>query len=352
MIRNVAGKFWWLLPVSILIASVSFAGYLLRPDSAGSVELVDCAIEAPDDYTCWQRRLQDMVETQSPKAALDDARKYYNTVPLISGNCHQFAHEIGRAAGNKYTDVAEAYRHGDDFCASGYYHGVLEAVAQRVGPDRLMGMVNEICLTFKNEEPYSLTHYNCAHGLGHGMMAVVHGELFDAMEGCDNYTDSWERESCHSGVFMENIISKNNPNHTTTYLRDDEPLYPCTDVETQYKQACYINQTSHALTVVGGDFNRVFELCLEVEEPFDATCLQSLGRDASGNSTHIMESAAALCEQGPTAFAQEHCFIGAAKDFIYHFQTLDDGLNLCRAATVAAVRESCLREAEFFHSTL
>jgi hypothetical protein len=37
-------------------------------------------------------------------------------------------HVIGRTALDKYKTIADTYAHGDQFCWSGYYHGVMEEV--------------------------------------------------------------------------------------------------------------------------------------------------------------------------------------------------------------------------------
>src|SRR5206468_2613061 len=125
-------------------------------------------------------------------------------------------------------------------------------------------------------QKYSFYHYNCVHGLGHGFMGVLDNEVFKSLETCDTLTDDWERESCYGGVFMENTMSEENPGNLSKYLKPDQPLYPCTDVETKYKNECYKMQTSHALRTQGNDFGKVFGLCSKVEDEFRPTCYQSL----------------------------------------------------------------------------
>lgn len=355
MVKHLANRYWWLLPICIVVASVLVAGRMLQSEPGAGpapAALVDCATERPDDYDCWRDRLWRLVEQDSPAAALADARVANDQVPFVTRNCHQFAHEIGRAAGHKYGDVAEAYANGDDFCASGYFHGVMEAIADLLGEETLFAQVDDVCADFREERPYALEHYNCVHGLGHGLMAVTYAELFRALDGCDGLTDGWERESCLSGVFMENIMAKDNPHHTTAYLRDDEPLYPCTDVDDSYKQGCYIIQSSHALSVVGYDFAAVFDLCLSIEAAFQTICIQSLGRDVSGHTLNDVPRTVELCMLGPDEFAQENCFIGAAKDYVYHFHNDTEGLELCAAIEDPGMSGRCTETIEVFYRGL
>jgi hypothetical protein len=153
--------------------------------------------------------------------------------------------------------VAKAYEHGDNFCWSGYYHGVMESVISKIGYQQIRSKLNTICAGISADQKYSFYHYNCVHGLGHGVMAVNNGELFDALTTCDSLTDSWEQESCFGGVFMENVMSEVNPDHHTKYLKSDDLMYLCNAVDNRYKQQCFLMQTSHALRATSYDFDRV-----------------------------------------------------------------------------------------------
>jgi len=249
-----------------------------------------------------------------------DLKTEYAENTSVKTNCHQITHTIGRMAGEQYGDVGKAYGDGDTFCWSGYYHGVMEAVLQKYENDDVLTKLNEICSGIANEKKYSFPHYNCAHGLGHGLMLILGDELFDSLTACDKLNDNWERESCYGGVFMENIMAKLNPDHNTKYLKDDDALYPCTVVDDKYAVQCYQMQTSHALTVLGHDFRKVFELCEQINKKFQATCQQSIGRDASGQSSSDAETTKATCLLGGSSAAQSNCVIGAVKDFVsfYH----------------------------------
>ena len=179
----------------------------------------------------------------------------------------------------------------------------------RIGYENVKAEINTICGGVSADQKYSFFHYNCAHGLGHGVMLVTHNELFEALTTCDTLTDGWERESCYGGVFMENIMAHGNPDHTTKYLKTDDLLYPCNAVEAVYKQQCFLMQTSHALMSNGYDFDGVFRLCDGVETDFRATCYQSLGRDASGNTVSDAERTRDICHEGarPRRSEQLHC---------------------------------------------
>ena len=48
--------------------------------------------------------------------------------------------------------------------------------------------------------------FQCLHGLGHGLTANAEHDIFRALRLCDALEGDWDRGSCYSGVFMENII--------------------------------------------------------------------------------------------------------------------------------------------------
>lgn len=354
--RSLLDKYWWTLPIIILVAAGGVsAALVMRRQTASNpqkpVGMIACAdTKRAEDFSCWEQRYEAMVAEQSPQAALADARQAYNTIPYVKTNCHQIAHRIGRAAGRKYGDVSQAYAQGNDFCWSGYYHGVMEAIADQMGVDKIMANINNICEGIRKEKEYSFYHYNCVHGLGHGLMAVQENELSKALKSCESLSGSWQQESCYSGVFMENVMSEINPGHKTKYLRGDDPLYPCTAVEDTYKQQCYLMQTSHALVVEKQDFSKVFALCASVASPFDATCYQSLGRDASGSSSSDPAITKQRCMLGTTQAARSNCVIGAVKDFISYFHSDKEGLAFCASLDEAALKQTCNQTAKDYYA--
>ncbi len=313
-------------------------------------EAEDCSGARASDYQCIQKRYQDLVHESGVQAAFTDLKGAYETDEFVKSNCHQITHVIGRAAVDLYGDIPESYSHGDNFCWSGYYHGAMEAVVAKIGPDKILDEANEICASVSEEQKYSFFHYNCVHGLGHGFMGVLENELFESLETCDTLEDAWERESCYSGVFMENIMADINPGNKTKYLKADDPLYPCNEVDSKYKTQCYMMQTSHALTTQDDDFGKVFELCGTVEEDYQSMCYQSLGRDASSKGDSDPVKTKENCQQGGDDEARSNCVIGAVKDFISYYNSDTQAKEFCKSLD-GDLRETCLQTGEDYYET-
>lgn len=322
------------MPAVIILAATLVAGAIVaakkfpRLSSKPQGFVYQCTPQAPSSIECFQQKYKDMVISKGLKPTFDQLRVDYAKDPSVVASCHQITHAIGREAAAELKTVEASFSQGDNICWSGYYHGVMEEIASSIGTAKINTTFTSVCNKAAAENRYSFYHYNCVHGLGHGLMAVNQDELFRVLDLCQNYTDNWEKQSCYSGAFMENIMSALQAGNQSKYLKDDDPLYPCTVVKQIYKQQCYLMQTSQALKVLGQDYDKVFALCATTGE-FQNTCNQSLGRDASGGSSSNPQRTSELCMKGQDQAAREHCIIGAVKDFISYFHSDTQAAELC-----------------------
>lgn len=332
---------------SLIVILLIIGGFLLINRNS-PIDSVNCG----EDFKCWRNHYQKLVDKKSPKVALEDARLTYQQVDYVRSNCHQLAHVIGRAGGKKYKTVDEAYAQGNDFCWSGYYHGVMEAIATSIGNEKILTQLNDICAGLRADRQFSMSHYNCVHGLGHGLMVIQGNELFTSLESCDKLNDKWEQSSCWGGAFMENIMSELNPDHYTKYLKDDDNLYPCNAVDDKYKGQCFLMQTSHVLKLNGYDFPQAFQVCGTVADPYDKVCYTSMGRDASGSTISDPQKTRDICLKGHNDEAKEWCIVGAVKDFISYHHALDPGLEFCEVLYDNKLKDRCISEAQTTASRL
>jgi len=290
---------------------------------------------------CYEQRYRSIVAGQGVAEAFADLKARYGADPEMQRLCHAITHAIGQAAIAKYGDVAEAFRHGDNACGSGYYHGVMQGFALARGRTTLLSDLDAVCAAVPGKERQSLDYFNCVHGLGHAVMAVRDDELFDALHDCDGLTGAMEQNACVNGVFMENLIVDGaHGGNYSKYLRPGEPLYPCTAVAGQYKAECYDMQTSYALGAVRGDFARVFALCAGVGAPFRKNCYQSLGRDAATVSRNQVSPTVATCKLGRDHEQRSYCVLGAVLDFVYYYHSDGQAKAFC-AALDPDLREGC-----------
>ncbi len=355
---------WWLLPVGILVASALVAlgiivfgpAFIGRSSGeaaqrgANEAASADCSGARSTDYACHQERYQDLVRDSGVEAAFAELKDEYEKNELAKAKCHQLAHVIGRAAAERYSDLSATYGRGDNFCFAGYYHGAMETFVAEIGAEKMLEEADTLCADLRGEHrEHSFYHYNCVHGLGHGFMGVLGNEVFESLEACDVLRDAWERENCYGGVFMENLMIEHNTGHPSKYLDTDRPLYPCTDVETRYKNACYIAQSPYTLKTQGEDFARAFDLCATAaEDDFRPACYQGLGRAADGQSMTDVAKTEDACMLGEDYDARANCLIGAVTHSIAFYQSDERARALC-GSVEADLRDVCFKTAEEFY---
>lgn len=211
-------------------------------------------------------------------------------------DCHQEAHRIGRVAYELYG--AKVFQLGNFDCHSGFIHGAMEAFLRDKGTDNLAFNIEELCNAF----PTSYGNFECLHGVGHGVMAYASYDLPGALDTCKQLSTEFEQSSCYGGVFMENIVTAEGNGagsaHSTSWVSSD-PQFPCnavtTDIDVQVQ--CYLMQTSRMLDISGFDFDFVSKNCLNAPENLIATCYQSEGRDAAGQTLRNPQKIIYICNK-------------------------------------------------------
>ncbi len=258
---------------------------------------------------------------------------HLNELSQTMGSCHNQAHKAGRLAYELHGD--ESFRLCSAECHSGCYHGATEAYFREHGTKNLSENLNILC----GNELNSFFSHQCIHGIGHGLMAWTNYELFDALENCNLLTE--RRDSCWTGVFMENYVGGlAGDGHTSRFLNND-PLYPCTIVDDQYKSSCYFLQTSRMIQIFGADFRKVADACLKAPEAYHASCFASMGRDVGGVNHENPKGAIAACMHAPQGALRIECLNGAVQDSFWDPTGQDAALEFCRELTIAEEKRAC-----------
>ena len=304
----------------------------------------------PQKRQCYHTGLEKILQTRGTEHALATLDTLTQQDPDVLRDAHPYTHHLGRASFAYYKDVAEAFAHCRETFWSGCYHGVLESYLRSL-PEVRADAIAAVCTREIDAWQSTFLQYQCLHGLGHGLTLYFDYQLPTALEGCDALASPWERESCYSGVFMENVVAFLQPHHThqeghqshadrpRSLLRPEDPLYPCTAVGELYQRACYRMQSSAILTFSQHDFAKAFQVCSGAPAAFVSVCYESLGRDVSGFTLRNAEKTMSLCRQGSPEQATA-CLVGAVKDFILTHADPQRGLAFCRRLDDAS-KEVC-----------
>jgi hypothetical protein len=338
-----------------------------------------------DKGQCVEKALVSVIEPAGVDKAMAALLLITARDPDIDRDGHVYAHGIGIAAYKGPETVSQTFALCTTDFQSGCYHGVIQAyfADDRAGGGGVTAeKLNTLCTDYRTPERRWLD-FQCSHGMGHGLMAVNAHNLLTALDACDLLTETFEKQGCWGGAFMENIINVTHPHHTATTQQADgghgehggaqaaaegghaehggaaphahgeaaaepfkaldeaEPLYPCTVVREHHRRQCYLMQTSAILWRNGGDFAAASEQCLRAPEDMRQTCFQSLGRDANSWARGSQEQAIAYCGQAP-ADVQAYCIVGVVKNIVDVTAKASDGLGFCKEVPDAS-KPACYR---------
>ena len=347
-----------MLRLAIVVAALAggVAAALRYPPAAlsqmaGGVD-VDAVLRGPaglclgsdegETRSCLLRFVDERTASDGAEAALADLRVLSARDATARGFCHALAHEAGHAGYKKYGDIAAAFRHGDGTCWSGYYHGVLEAYAETADRPGLEERVSDVCDGISDTDR---DRFNCVHGLGHGLLAYANDDIDAAIALCDRLRNDRERDTCHAGVFMQNVINEDFTGHKASF-RADDPDFPCDAVDVKYRRVCYNRQTTHLLRIFDGDFTKVFAACAALgdAELADA-CALGVGRDAAAHAVGDVRRTRVLCLKGGDVRQRTACFVGAAR-FLSFYESEGKARAFCGSVRDKDERAACLETVE------
>lgn len=297
---------------------------------------------------CILANLYPMLETHGVQASFDALQELANRNDRVFKRDHPLAHSLGREAFLRLGDAPSILAQCPYTMASGCFHGVQEAfLSTRTG--ELSGDdVRNICAK-TNAVRGTYGYFQCLHGLGHGINMFYDHDLWTAITACDHFPDTWSRESCYGGVFMENIVSfqvwsglgvgegvlhnhddeEGEVHHGWLYA--DDPHYPCNKAEEKHMSACYGLQTTAFLTLNGYNVEAAFEICDDTDPDWIWACYNSMGRDISSISNRVPSAMLAACYDGNDSY-DEWCVYGGVRDLVNTAGKTDPGWPMCKMA--------------------
>lgn len=308
---------------------------LLSSEPAADVE--ECHELNVGQANCYNKYFSALMKKQDAAAAVAKIVEVSQSSDYVASQCHQITHDLGREAAGFYDSLGEALSFEASACWSGYYHGVVEEKLSRYDDERLKEILPTVCSETAGER-YSFTHYNCVHGVGHGIMLRFDSDLFESLPYCREYTDAWELSSCAGGAFMQNIISAQEGSEAT--FQEGDLVYPCNAVDEDLIDECFTMQTSYVLWRNGQDLAGAFAVCDSVDPRFVPDCYQSMGRDISGNAMLDPQTIVEGCNLGREEL-REHCVVGASLNAVYNDHDPGKAAELCELVE-ARYRQACL----------
>jgi hypothetical protein len=298
------------------------------------------------NFSCYANYYRLLVAEVGAPAAILDLKNRTKDDLYLQQRCHELTHVIGESALKNAVSPAEAFAKGDAFCANGYYHGIMQELIHRQGNrDISKEFLNNLCVPFRapSKTASAVSHINCAHGIGHGIMYANSNEVFEALKTCDLLDDETEQEPCWGGVFMENLLT-DFKEHRTKYVNPEDLLFPCNAVEDKYEGACYTYQSSYIFKITKS-FEKTFAACKKFPKQYQDVCFRGVGGNAATLGGSNMKSIQKVCVSiAISEHEQKNCVNGAMASIVSIQGSLEDGRSLC-AILPENLQSSCLSSA-------
>ena len=90
-----------------------------------------------NNFDCYSNYYDNLTKTAGIQSTFIDLKERFNTDTYVKTQCHQLIHTIGNVAAENFETISEAFAKGDNFCWSGYYHGVMEGYIAKIGSKNL-----------------------------------------------------------------------------------------------------------------------------------------------------------------------------------------------------------------------
>ena len=308
------------------------------PFTADDTTLDDCAAQ-PDRRRCLEQAFGNVAYRTTGKQALRLVAARQRSDADVAGGCHRIVHAVGAAVlAREDGDAGKALVDGDSTCWSGFYHGLLErALAPARSADELGRLITTLCDP-SQQSWSSFTHYQCLHGIGHGLMLRTGNALEASLDLCTRLQDQWSRQSCDGGVFMESFSPSLDLEPPPFDAR--RPLEPCPMVAESHKLYCYLQVADNLVRATNYSWPEVAAGCAtESSAQWRAICFQGYGRQASGSNYGRPRAVAELCAV-PDASGELECVYGAARDIASNAASGVPAATFCRIL-VGGLRPRC-----------
>jgi hypothetical protein len=300
---------------------------------------------------CYEKILLPLVDKGGPKLAMGTLMQVALADKEVQAFGHVYAHAIGIHAFENDRNVERTFSSCNDSFQSGCYHGVIQAYFSHSSSVDTAS-VRALCMPWVQNGVYGWLRFQCMHGMGHGLTIWYKHNLVQALNGCDLLVESWDRDSCYGGAFMENVVDATEPDHgmpgmdmggMETKFKQIDPKnlnYPCTILPERYLTTCYQNQVSIIMFFDNHEMPRVAKDCMNVPERYRYMCFTGFGTDINSFVVGDHLKAIALCSDAPMKY-REWCIIGVVKNIIDVSAKTADGVSFCQKVDDHHLKSRC-----------
>lgn len=273
------------------------------------------------DIDKLENELIALVESDNPKVAIDTLREKSHNKAKLYAVCHDLAHEIGRASYRKYKELETTTSFQNEFCNSGYLHGVFEEYfsENELSTTTVKAMCSEVKNVFEM--------WQCNHGIGHGLMYKSGGNLTTALEDCNSLLDSSDAtDMCQNAVYME-LFNNETLLNELPFIENQDPFKTCSKM-TYEKNDCYLYASTYFVKNYNWSFNKAMDMCMILDGKAKISCIKGTVGEASRN-IYNLKSAFALCDRFEPGKLLTECINMASSIIVFQTASIDESIIKC-----------------------
>jgi len=245
-------------------------------------------------------------------------------------NCHGIAHPLGSFLYDYTGNLSQALLYADLKCGGSLYHGIMQGyfktnlLSDADTPTYIVA--SNVCDELFSVSS-SVTRFECAHGVGHGLVIAFDYDYLEAVKRCEEFEDGLAQRSCVEGSTMEND-NEHTKIHGESHPEDDI-FFPCSKLEEKHAEPCYNYHGGYILKHVDRSAEEAFKQCEKIKNKKHVRhCYYGIGLWESHKLTGKLESILTLCQKGNQKY-QSDCFSGAA-NIVTDQSGINQGLKLCK----------------------
>jgi len=238
---------------------------------------------------------------------------------LVS-SCHDFMQFLAR---NQYAiskNLSELFNQCSAACFGACYHGAVEGYLNAPYHDySKLNLLETKKILISACEPLKYDSRQgffsqCVHGIGHGFMLVSEWDLNASLKLCDLLPTDREQNDCYGGAFMEFFPGSSKSDQSNTFLKSDDPYYPCTELEDRYLPQCY----AFLIAQISLNQEKPFEYCKAINPKYGPICYSVVGIRYLG-FTQEPSGLKDLCDKALAGKPRSLCITGVILSYTDRF---------------------------------
>jgi hypothetical protein len=274
-----------------------------------------------DIHDCYYRQLHEIVQTQGATIGMHALYRLAGVSERFAHLCHVTAHHLAETMYAQVENIGEAMALCQEQCSYACQHAVLTSYLRDL-PQGTLPDLDRLCPQ-NPPHPYSLSHRQCTHGVGHGLVHHF-SDIHEALSICKHFSLPWAQRRCTQGVFMESTIQA----HTqASSVPAATHLSLCQTIEPRQRFDCYSYRISLVDWATGSSISAMVAACGTIPVMDRPGCYFGIGKVLSGLYIEREEELVGVCRFGESTYTTE-CLLGFVS-ILTNYTGLDRGFRFC-----------------------